>query len=150
MVRKNQRKPHKKFDALDSALQLTVHTLKITANEKIFNPSHRSTIDRIGNEAVMIYHNCHTANHVPVKAGDYESANERLGLQREAIDLCKHLKADIVISQSLFHLKSGKVHHWNKLANDAMYKIKAWHNSDKARYNLDEKIVPIEALRKVG
>ena len=84
-VRKRNQTPHK-FTTLDIILDMYDYTSQIISNDKVFDRTYKSLIDRIDNEASMIYHLCRTANE------DYDNRNEeevqiRLKLEEEAIDV---------------------------------------------------------------
>ena len=131
-VRKKERTQHS-FTILDLALDVYDHTSTLLANEKVFDRTYKGLIDRIDNEASMIYHCCRTAN------DDYdnriqEEAEIRLSLQAEAIEHCLWLKTDIRLAQRKFHLRAKKVAYWNDKVNTALKGIKSWHSAEKRLY----------------
>ena len=131
MVRKNEREPSK-FDTADVALALATHTYNITSNQKIFNPLHHRMISRLTYEATMIYQKVRVANEI--RANTIEDAKERLKLQKEALEFCKALTSDIMISKGLFHLRMRKVIFWNKYVERLEVMIKSWMESDIKGY----------------
>lgn len=132
-VRKKDQSEHR-FTTLDKILDLYEHTTTVIANEKIFDRTYKSLIDRIDNEATMIYHLCRSANE-DMDAREKEEAGKRIEMQLEAISYCKWLKTDIRLSQRKFHLRAKKVIYWNGLVNTAMDAINAWNKSEIRRYN---------------
>ena len=132
MVRKNEREPSR-FDTADVALALATHTYNITSNTKIFNPVHYRMISRLTAEATLIYQKVRVANEIRVITP--EDARERTKLQKDALELCKSLTSDIMISKGLFHLRMRKVIFWNKYVERLETMIKAWMESDRKGYN---------------
>ena len=138
MVRKNQRSISR-FQTCDKALELAVYTSNILANDKIFDTKFKSTIDRIGAEATMIYHNVRVANNIKVNdyQTDTDSVQRRLTLENEALNLCDDLITDIMISHKLFHLKASRVRFWTQLTIETQSLIKSWMKSEveRVKYN---------------
>ena len=131
MVRKNERE-HSRFETADVALSLATHTYNITSNPKVFDPIHYRMISRLTSEATMIYQKVRVANEI--KADTVEDAKERLKLQKDALETCKALTSDIMISKGLFHLRMRKVIFWNNYIVRLETMIKAWMESDKKNY----------------
>lgn len=131
-VRKNEQSEHR-FTILDAALDLYDHTTTVISNEKIFNPKYQSLIERMDEEASLIYHCCRTANE-DNDARKRDEALIRLQLEEEAINHCKWLKTDIMLAQRKFHLRAKKTIAWTKKVNHTMELIKAWRISEKRRY----------------
>ncbi len=131
MVRKNERE-HSRFETADVALSLATHTYNITSNPKVFDPIHYRMISRLTSEATMIYQKVRVANEI--KADTVEDAKERLKLQKDALETCKSLTSDIMISKGLFHLRMRKVIFWNNYIVRLETMIKAWIESDKKNY----------------
>lgn len=80
----------------------------------------------------MIYQKVRVANEI--KADTVEDAKERLKLQKDALETCKALTSDIMISKGLFHLRMRKVIFWNNYIVRLETMIKAWMESDKKNY----------------
>lgn len=131
MVRKNERE-QSRFETADIALSLATHTYNITSNQKIFNPIHYRIISRLTSEATLIYQKVRVANEI--KVNSEEDAKERLKLQKEALEICKALTSDIMISKGLFHLRMRRVIFWNSYIVRLEAMIKAWMESDKKTY----------------
>ena len=131
-VRKKDQSEHR-FTVLDKVLDLYDHTTTVISNEKIFDRTYESLIDRIDNEATMIYHYCRCANE-DLDARKEDEAQMRIELQLKALDHCKWLKTDIRLAQRKFHIRAKKVVYWNGLVNIAMDAIVGWNKSEIKRY----------------
>ena len=128
-VRKKDQTPHR-FETCDKALKLYDHTTNLTANQKVFDRTYQSLIDRIDNEASMIYHLCRVANE-ELDARKNDEAKVRVELQQEALQHCLWLKTDIILAQRKFKFRAKKAIYWNGLVNDTMKLIKSWNDSEK-------------------
>ena len=114
------------------ALQLCLHTLKITENEKIYTPNHKDVVTMARRLAIDIDRLCWRANNV--KVGQSKKLySERLELQRAAGDKCNDLNRLIRICKPLFHLPGKKAMYWSKLTVELRNKIRSWYQSDEAR-----------------
>ena len=131
-VRKNEREDHR-FTVLDKALDLYDYTMTVIANENIFKPKYKSLINRIDNEATLIYHYCRSANE-DFDARVKEEAEHRIELQEKAIEQCMWLKTDIKLAKRKYHLRAKRIVYWNNKINDVISYIKAWRESEKRRY----------------
>ena len=131
MIRKNEREPNK-FETGDAALKLSVHTINITSNPKIFKPVYSNVINRLTSDTALIYHKLRVANDIWAK--DEKSAKERIRLHDEALDLCLRVTSTIMIAQGLFHLRFKKVSYWNSLVERTQILIKKWQESDIKGY----------------
>lgn len=131
-VRKNCRSDHR-FTVLDRALDLYEHTSVLISNDKVFDRTYKSLIDRIDEEAMLIYHCCRSANE-DFDARIKDEARTRIKLQTEAIEHCRHLKSYVMISGRKFRLRAKKVVYWTKLINAALDKITAWQKSEIKSY----------------
>lgn len=131
-VRKKNQTPHR-LTTLDLILDLYNHTTTLLANDKIFDRTYKSLIDRIDNEVTMIYHLCRTANE-DFDNRKKEDAEVRIYLQQQAIENCLWLKTDIRLCARKFHLRAKKVAYWTKLVNAAMDSIKKWNIAEKQKY----------------
>lgn len=109
------------------------HTTTVIANPKIFDRTYQSLIDRIDNEASMIYHMCRTANE-DLDNRNREEAMRRIEMQEEAVERCLWLKTDIRLAQKKFHLRASKAAYWTGLVNDALEAIKNWNISEKRKF----------------
>lgn len=120
--------------AVDSALDLAQHTLKICANENIFTSEFKPTVtNRITDKAISIYMNAYMANKIRVEK-DARKWNERDSRQRAAILHCDELLALINLAKRTFHLRTNKVEYWVKKTISARELLKKWNDSDYERY----------------
>lgn len=131
-VRKKDRSTHR-FTVLDIVLDAYDHTSTVIANRKIFTEEYKSLIDRIDNEASLMYHCCRLANN------EYDNrvqdeAEMRIRLEEEAMEHCMWLRTDILLAQRKFHLRASKVVYWDSLVKKALDAIKGWHTSELKQY----------------
>ena len=120
--------------AVDFALDLAQHTLKICANENIFTSEFKPTVtDRITNTVTNIYLNAFMANKIYVDK-DVRKWNERDSRQRAAILQCDELLALINLAKRTFHLRTNKVGYWVKKTVSTRELLKKWNDSDYERY----------------
>lgn len=127
-VHKRERSQHR-FTVLDKALDVYDHTTNLIANEKVFKRTYASLIDKLDNEATMIYHCCRVANE-ELDARIADEARMRIKLQQEALSHCKWLKTYIMLAAKKFHLRARQVTYWTDLIKDAMAYITAWNRSE--------------------
>lgn len=119
--------------ANELALNLSIHTIKITSNPKVFDDKYQKIIDKIVDCAVNIQMSSWTANNIRV-GDDHEKKVMRLKYQTKAIIYCNNLLAYINIAQRLFHLRAKKVAYWISLVLETRNMIGSWNRSDKKRY----------------
>lgn len=131
-IHKRNRLQHR-LTVLDKALDVYEHTTNLLANEKVFKRTYQGLIDKLDNEATMIYHCCRVANE-ELDARVVDEAKMRIQLQKEAISHCKWLKTYIMLSGKKFHLRARQVIYWNELVNTAMTYITAWNRSEIKAY----------------
>lgn len=121
------------LDACEKAMRLSVHTIKITSNEKVFDPKHKTIIEDLTSTAIGIYADAWQANNVYV--GDSaENWHLRSNLQEKAISECYRLLALINVSKLTFGLRAKKCNYWFQLAVDTKDVMKKWRDSDRKRY----------------
>ena len=125
-----------KLEAYSKAYDLSVYTLRITKNKKVFFEEYQECItDKIVSAAIDIYLFVGTANDTQVRAeSDYDNYRNRLFLQREAMDRCAYLIKMIFLAKPIFHLSSKRVKYWTEKTKDTRSLIKAWHDADKKRF----------------
>ena len=133
---KPSQRPESRFATGDEALKLATYTSDILANENVFDPKFKTTIDEIAYEARMIYHLVRVANDIVVKERGSAEAQARLARQKKALAICEDLRTDIMIAKGLFHLRARRIRYWNKLLKSTEKMIKNWHNGDVARFGL--------------
>lgn len=120
------------FYAVDKARVLAAHTIRITANPKIFQPEYDRMTAKIVATAVGIYECAWTANNVLVKQkSDWDL---RRKYQIEACARCNALLALIDLAKSVYKLRDKKVKFWAKLTIETRNLLRSWHNSDQERY----------------
>lgn len=124
---------NRQCNAVESAMALCLHTIKICANRNIFTVEYIDIVSMAVNLSLEIYIDANTANNIRVT--DEKSCSERLELERNALHLCNSLMGVIEISQRLFHLRMKKKEYWVRLALNAKELINRWYHSDKERYS---------------
>ena len=115
-----------------NARELSVYTIKICSNEKIFLPQYKVLTNKIIDASIDIFINCWTANNI--KVVDNESYSERHGLQKTAYQECENMLTFIQIAGRLFHLDSRRVKHWGSMTKELKNMISKWGSSDNERY----------------
>lgn len=123
---------NRQCNAVESAMTLCLHTIKICANRNIFTPEYMDIVSMATSLAIDIYVNANTANNIRVT--NTKSCNERLELEWTALNLCNSLISVIEICYRLFHLRMKKKEYWASLAHNAKNLINRWYLSDKDRY----------------
>jgi hypothetical protein len=118
--------------ALNNALNLNVHTIKICSNPKVFDEKYQKFIDKTIDCATDIFMSANTANNIRVT--DEESKRTRLGLEHKAIIYCNNLLSYINIAQRLFHLRGRKVNYWVGMTLETRTLLGKWYKADKQRY----------------
>ena len=116
------------------ARDLACYTIKISINEKIFDPKYKTVItDKIVSDAIDIYRKVWMANNIKVNKNQ-DAWTKRSKLQMEAKDLCNDMLALVGIAKPLFHLTSKRIEYWTGRVIEVREMIKSWHESDKKRY----------------
>lgn len=124
-----------KLEVIIKALDLADYTIKITANEKVFDPKFRAAItDDLVAHAKDIYLICWTANNIRVTS-DIETYKKRKELQDEAIVKCTVFLGMLDIAKKVFHLETRRVTYWGNKIINCRKLIRAWRNADKKRYD---------------
>lgn len=131
-VRKNRRSAHR-FLVCDKALDLYEHTVRLIANDRIFDRAYKSLIDDIELTAMKIYHLCRVAND-DLNARDKEEAAMRIKLEGDALDQCAWLKTYIFMAEKTFHLRASKVCYWNGLLRATKDMISSWRRVEIEHY----------------
>ncbi len=120
---------------------LIIHTLAITANEKIFDPKYKTLTDRVIDCAVGIGQDAWEANGIRVRNDD-KSWPVRYGLQNRAIRQLDVLLYLMTLCRRAFHLRTKKYEHWVALARDARAMARKWRDSDVRRYGRPKSGIP--------
>lgn len=124
-----------KLEVIIKALDLADYTIKITANEKVFDPKFRAAVtDDLVAHAKDIYLICWTANNIRVTS-DIETYKKRKELQDEAIVKCTVFLGMLDIAKKVFHLETRRVTYWGNKIINCRKLIRAWRNADKKRYD---------------
>ena len=124
-----------KLEVIIKALDLADYTIKITANEKVFDPKFRAAVtDDLVAHAKDIYLICWTANNIRVTS-DIETYKKRKELQDEAIVKCTVFLGMLDIAKKVFHLETRRATYWGNKIINCRKLIRAWRNADKKRYD---------------
>lgn len=124
---------NRQCNAVESAMALCLHTIKVCANRNIFTVEYIDIVSMAVNLSLEIYINANTANNIRVT--NNKSCTDRLEFERNALYLCNSMIGIIEISQRLFHLRMKKKEYWVRLALNAKDLINRWYQSDKERYS---------------
>lgn len=124
---------NRQCNAVESAMTLCLHTIKICSNRNIFTVEYIDIVSMAVSLSLEIYVDANTANNIRVT--NKKSCLERLELERNSLHLCNSLLGVIEISQRLFHLRMRKKEYWVRLAIDAKNLISRWYQSDSERYS---------------
>lgn len=124
---------NRQLDACQKAMDLAVHTLRITSNQNIFKPEFQNVTDIIVRIALEAYTDAWDANNVYVTQ-ENGRWSEREKLQYLAIRRCNDLLAMINVARRVFHLRGKKVKYWSQLAIDTRKLIGRWHEANAAQY----------------
>lgn len=118
------------------AREMVVHTLQITANEKVFIPKFQTALtNRIIDTSIQIHKCIWSANNINVCGNDSEYRYKcRKRLQEQAINECENLLALIDIAKPLFHIEGRRIVYWSKLVINVKVKTQSWKESDTKRY----------------
>ncbi len=122
-----------KLEAQLRAEELIVHTLRITSNPKVFDPTYGALTNKVIDCAIGIGQDMWEANGIRVREGD-DSWPTRKALQRRAIRQIDVLLYLMTICRRAFHLRTSKYEHWAQLARDTRAIARKWADSDARRY----------------
>ena len=126
---------NRQLEACQAAMDLAVHTIKITSNTNIFKVEYQGAVtNEVISTAKTVYTSAWSANNVYVSKVKPDRWPEREKLQYEAINKCNELLALINIARRVFHLKSTKVNYWSQLALNARRLITKWHEANAEQY----------------
>ena len=124
-----------KLKVLMDARELTVYTIRITKNPKVFDPAYNTAITNdIISTAKDIFISAWHANRIRVD-GSKERAEKRRELQEQAISSCEDLLPLIMIAKSVFHLSGKRVKFWGRKTIDVENLLIAWKDADRKRYS---------------
>ena len=122
-----------KLDVQTKTEELVLHTIRIVSNERVFDPKYSVVADRVLDCAIGIGQDMWEANGIRV-GDDKRKWAIRRGLQERA---CRHFDTLLYlmnVCRRLYHLRSGKYHHWVNLATEARDLARRWRDSDARRY----------------
>lgn len=112
---------------------MIVHTIRILANERVFDPNLHALADRVIDTAVSIGQDMWEANGIRVGDSPHKWS-VRHGLQERA---CRHFDVLLYLMglcRKAYHLRSGKYHAWVNLVTEARDITRKWRDSDADRY----------------
>ena len=127
---------NRQLEACQKAMDLSLHTIKICSNKKIFAEEYQGALtDDIIRCAKDIYIFAWDANNIYVtKENGNIELRERL--QKQAISKCNELLALINIARRLFHLKESKVRYWSQMTIDTRKLIRKWREANVKQYGM--------------
>ena len=131
------RRTHGKLEACSKAFELAKYTLMITKNKKIFTEEFKESLTyKIVELAVEIFALTKEANDLSVRSSnDFKNYQDRIDMQRKAIQCCGKLSSYILLAKPSLHLSSKRVTYWTGMTKDTRTLIKAWMESDKKRFS---------------
>lgn len=116
------------------ARELAAYTATICTNTKTFPGRYREVSNRIIGAAWDCARHVWRANGIYVGAGCLPgAADERLGLQRQAISDLDELLFEIEMCYDVFPASRQKLPKWSELACRTKDLIKRWHEADRRR-----------------
>lgn len=122
-----------KFEVLVKAQQLTVYTIRICTNPKIFLPEYRGALtDDIVRVAKDIFLDLWTANNIVLNKSEHDNSQRHI-LQEQAARNCNNLLALMELARPVFHLKAKRIKYWAELTILVRKLIRSWIESDAKR-----------------
>lgn len=117
--------------AVDSAMNLFIHTLRNCKNKNIFTEEYKETVtDKLTGIASDIYLLAYTAN--KIRVGDNtDNKIKRELLQKQAIEKCNEFLAMINVARRICHLRKGKTEYWVKMTIETRTLLAKWKDSKK-------------------
>ena len=116
------------------ARELSLHTIKICCNKKIFLEQYQGALtDDLIKTSKDIFVKTSDANDIRVT--DIARWESRKAMQVEAIALCGRMKRLIGLARALFHLRNAKASYWVGLVEETQSLLRHWHEKDCERYN---------------
>lgn len=116
------------------AVNLSGHTLRITANPKVFKPHINPVIvQRICELSIGIAENIEKANRVQLDASK-TNFNMRRKYQNYAYEQTRSLISDIKIATIAHKVRNKKASFWLRQYEELSYKILKWMESDDIRF----------------
>lgn len=127
---------NQQLEAIDLALELVLHTLKITRNKNIFTDEYKDLTGDIIQCAKDIYIYAWDANGEYVRADHKDRWPERNRKQLKAISRCNRLFALTNVARRAFHLRGKKVRYWQGMISDTRKALSKWHESNRRQYGM--------------
>ena len=122
-----------------SAVNMAGHTLRITANPKVFKPHiNPAIIQRICELSVGIAENIEKANRVQLNASK-TNFNMRRKYQNYAYEQTRSLISDIKVAAIAHKMRHRKVSYWLRQYEELSYQILKWMESDDIRFQQNVK-----------
>lgn len=121
------------------AVNLSGHTLRITANPKVFKPHINPVIiQRICELSIGIAENIEKANKVQLDASK-TNFNVRRKYQNYAYEQTRSLISDIKVAAIAHKMRHRKVSYWLRKYEELSYQILRWMESDDIRFQQNVK-----------
>lgn len=119
--------------AHDKTEDMIVHTLRITSNPKVFDPSLHVLVDMINDCALGIGADVWEANGIRV-GNDPDLWQMRHDLQVRACHGFDRLLYLVGIAKKAYRLRTRKYHAWVNAIREARDIVRAWRDTDSRRY----------------
>lgn len=113
--------------------ELVVHTVRIMANERTFDPKYQRLADIVLQVALDALMCIDEANDVRVD-GDPDRWRERRRLQERGIRKLMGLCTLMRVCRRTYHMRGRKYAYWSGLAKDTLALARRWRDSDAKRY----------------
>ena len=125
---------NRQLEACQKAMEVALHTIKITNNKKIFTEEYQEALTNdIICCAKNIYVYAWNGNNIYVTK-ENGRWKERQKYQYAAITKCNELLALINIARRLFHLKGNKVRYWSQMTLECRALLARWHEANAKQY----------------
>ena len=121
------------LEVLVRADELVAHTVKIMANEKVFDPKYSALADRTLDTALDVLTCLDEANEICVR-DDPAAWAERRALQVHGCRALVKLRCLMRVCRTTYHMRRGKYEYWAKLARETLQLARAWRDKDAKRY----------------
>lgn len=122
-----------KLVAQQKTEDMIAHTVRITSNQNVFNPTYHVLVDRVLDTALGIGMDLWEANGIMVRDDPAKWATRR-ALQERACRSFDTLLYLATLCRRTYHLRSGKFHAWINMITEARDYARKWRDSDARRY----------------
>ena len=127
-----------KLKVITAAETLEAHTYRKCRNVKVFPKKDRGGLpNRMVNEACDVFSCISEANDLDLRVP--EERRERLYLQRKALTRLRLLMHHIEVVHDNRQIGADEFEYWGGLAKSVRNQAAAWHKSDKARAERQER-----------